>query len=881
MKFIKELSGKRISKIAALGLVFALAATYMGYTMAATGDDHAFIIYVYEGDPINQVAVPNAHVLLVADDRSSPSHGVSGHTDASGRLSFANVREGSYNVEVRHPDYYSQDFHMLIDRPTILNASMIKIQQQPPTQPPPPGEDGCQPTPPRGRPLLNIWPISESGADCTDYPLLAAKNLSRGTGYAHSIDASDNETIRVRLYVHNGTLDYPDNIAYNTMVKASVPQTSGQITAEAWADNADRINSSQKGGNVQVNIGNSMLELVPNSVQVYKRGPVAIAGGNETVLSAGLNLGNLNGCFEYLRFVTFDLKVISEFIPPPPPPPAKAQLKVIKTVVNEHGGTAKPSDFTMTVSGTNVQPSIFPGSASGTVVALDAGAYSVSEIPTAGYTPHFSADCTGSVLAGESKICTVTNVQMPPAKAKLIVIKKVENIHGGTAKPSDFTINVSGNNPVPASFQGSESGTEVLLDAGNYSVSEVLRSGYTPTFSSDCSGTISSGQTKTCTIINKQQKPPIAPSIFLEKGVRNVSRGETVFVALTEAFPGELLEFQLAVIVTGQVTNIVVSDDLPDRLNFVANSIRIDGTQTGNDLSNISLGTRTDRRVNITFRAHVASSSQFTQEITQLINRATVVSSAGSATDTAKVNVRKEAVKAPVLTIDKTVRNVTTGGSFADVANVREGETVEFKIVVKNVGTATAFNTRLFDELPSFLTFVENSFQIDGAAMERGNFFGAGGFLWGSLAQNHSITVTFKARPGIITENRTVTNTAHASADSLAKVTDTASVILVPVKGVDIDLKLSKKAFNETQKKDATTVVANPGDIITYTLTVENKGTGTAAGFVVEDDISDIIELAELTALYGGTFNINTGMIRWPAVDIGPAKRSRGILRSK
>ena len=63
-------------------------------------------------------------------------------------------------------------------------------------------------------------------------------------------------------------------------------------------------------------------------------------------------------------------------------------------------------------------------------------------------------------------------------------------------------MHVSGNNPLPSEFAGSEFGTTVKLAEGPYGVSEIIPNpsigrsfaGY----SSDCSGTILAGETKTC-----------------------------------------------------------------------------------------------------------------------------------------------------------------------------------------------------------------------------------------------------------------------------------------------------------------------------------------------------------------------------------------------
>jgi hypothetical protein len=88
-----------------------------------------------------------------------------------------------------------------------------------------------------------------------------------------------------------------------------------------------------------------------------------------------------------------------------------ATLKVVKHVVNDDGGTASAGDFTLSVTGSSPSPATFPGAESpGTQVALDAGSYSVAETGgPSGYTSSLSADCSGTIAAGETKTCTVTN----------------------------------------------------------------------------------------------------------------------------------------------------------------------------------------------------------------------------------------------------------------------------------------------------------------------------------------------------------------------------------------------------------------------------------------------------------------------------------------
>ena len=102
-----------------------------------------------------------------------------------------------------------------------------------------------------------------------------------------------------------------------------------------------------------------------------------------------------------------------------------------------------------------------------------------------------------------------TQEKDPKFCARLTVIKDVE---GGTASPSDFTIQVTStarDKPSPGTFQGSSSGTTVTLGQGSYQVTETnIPDNYEPSYSSDCSGTISAVQTKTCTVTNTFTPPP-------------------------------------------------------------------------------------------------------------------------------------------------------------------------------------------------------------------------------------------------------------------------------------------------------------------------------------------------------------------------------------
>ena len=182
----------------------------------------------------------------------------------------------------------------------------------------------------------------------------------------------------------------------------------------------------------------------------------------------------------------------------------KARLFVIKKVVNDNGGTAAPSDFTLSVNATDPTPASFKGADTpGVEVTLAPGAYSVAETGgPAGYTGSFSAACTGTIALGETKTCTVTNDDQP---AKLIVKKIVVNDNGGTKTAADFSFKVNGGTATPFEADGQN---DLTVDAGSYTVTEPAAAGYTTTYD-NCNDARARQRRHdtTCTITNDDRRP--------------------------------------------------------------------------------------------------------------------------------------------------------------------------------------------------------------------------------------------------------------------------------------------------------------------------------------------------------------------------------------
>src|SRR5947199_4992310 len=92
-------------------------------------------------------------------------------------------------------------------------------------------------------------------------------------------------------------------------------------------------------------------------------------------------------------------------------------------------------------------------------------------------------------------------------------------------------MHITGTNPTANDFPGSETGVQVVIGAGSFSVSEAGPSGYAAAMSG-CSGTMTLGGSATCTITNSD----IAPQLIILKQVVNTHGG----TATPSAFSGTI-----------------------------------------------------------------------------------------------------------------------------------------------------------------------------------------------------------------------------------------------------------------------------------------------------------------------------------------------------
>ena len=192
-------------------------------------------------------------------------------------------------------------------------------------------------------------------------------------------------------------------------------------------------------------------------------------------------------------------------------------LIVKKLVINDNGGTLQATGFSFQVnSGTatafvtdpDVSPSD-PLKGKNTLTMTAGTAFAVTEPTVTGYSTTLSG-CTGTIAAGQTSTCTITNNDQA---GTLIVKKLVINDNGGTRLAAGFSFQVNSGTATAFVTDPDVSPSDPLkgkntltVNAGTYDITEPTVTGYNTTYSNCDDVVVTNGGTATCTITNNDTK---------------------------------------------------------------------------------------------------------------------------------------------------------------------------------------------------------------------------------------------------------------------------------------------------------------------------------------------------------------------------------------
>jgi uncharacterized repeat protein (TIGR01451 family) len=439
---------------------------------------------------------------------------------------------------------------------------------------------------------------------------------------------------------------------------------------------------------------------------------------------------------------------------------------VLTVIKNVSGGTAKAGDFTMHVSGGNVSTSTFAGSTGGTIIALDAGNFSVSESGgPSGYAASFSDACdpngSGTIADGDALTCIVTNTYTPPS-ADLSVTKTVDNATPKEGDQVTYTISVGNAGP--------DSALSVV-------VSDVLPAGLTfvATSSADTTGVYNSGTGtwSVGTLANGGSATlHITASVNSGTAGQQITNTATVSSDVSDPSSGNNSSSPSITVqseggggggpTTGTLVIAKYTDTGDDTFSFPVGN----GSATTTEQITTSGGAGTTT---------VSTLAPGTYDVTEATSSAWTLDSVSCVYDGSSIGsgiLYGEAVTlAAGDTITCTFRNLHQEGTFSDLSVTKTvddnspdmGQNVTYTITVVNNGPDAASNVVVTDLLPSGLTFVSTSSADTVGVYDSGT----GTWTVGSLGNGASATLHVIATVDSDTNGETIINVASVTSDSV------------------------------------------------------------------------------------------------------------------
>ncbi len=164
-----------------------------------------------------------------------------------------------------------------------------------------------------------------------DYPtLMVANRTQNASSYGSTTSVNAGDRLAFRVYIHNTVVD---STAEETTVNASISSgysTSHTVSAIVSARNADPAN-----GSVSVTSDENVeLQFLSGTTQRFwfVDGVMQSEIVSDDVLTDGILLGGVNGCWEYVQYVVFQADVVAKNTPP--------QLTIDKQVMNVTNSTS-------------------------------------------------------------------------------------------------------------------------------------------------------------------------------------------------------------------------------------------------------------------------------------------------------------------------------------------------------------------------------------------------------------------------------------------------------------------------------------------------------------------------------------------------------------
>ncbi|PFI22784.1 DUF7507 domain-containing protein [Bacillus cereus] len=309
-------------------------------------------------------------------------------------------------------------------------------------------------------------------------------------------------------------------------------------------------------------------------------------------------------------------------------------------------------------------------------------------------------------------------------------------------------------------------------------------------------------------------------------------------------------------------TNIVFTDVLPSGLTFVPNTLTVDGVlqPNANPNTGVALATLPPNEIySIVFQVTVNSippsnpalnTASTSYEFTVDPGNPPVSNTASSNTTLLQIN------NANIISTK------TADLTFADVGN-----TITFTLNLPNTGNTTATDVTVIDILDSNLSFVPNSFTVNGQTIPNADL--STGVNIGSINGGNAAIVTFQAT---VTTLPTLNPISNSTSTTYHYVVDPTQPPITTSNQSNTTTTQINSAILTAQKNSNVSTVDIGQDIV-YTVIITNSGNISATNVIFTDLIPDGTSFETNSFTLNGTSipnaNIITGV---PIGDIAPNK---------
>lgn len=638
-----------------------------------------------------------------------------------------------------------------------------------------------------------------------DHELLRGKNVTAGeTAWKDPISGDAGDTFRGTVYYHNGMVD---TTAENTKIKLTIPtkttNKTATLAASISADNASTVSDTIIDGQIvglsglTVNLAqDANLSLVSGSVKWYpdqlnnQDVPVALPNGqtgNEITKVSGINIGGVQGCWQYSGYVTFDFKAT---------PIANAALDLEKTVRNVTAGETNYIELT-NASGSNVVE-----------FKLD------------------SAN-TGNVDIENFKIKDTLPADLAFVPGSMKLAK-----NGGsmiTVSDADATM-VFANGLIAGTL---EEGKHDVLTFEAKAPAEITVSKIVTN-----TATVSSGSLSDSDEAKVKYLPETTPNILKNKDAKNITTGQVatvhdvngVAMKALDAKPGDVIEYTLTTRNTGNAVSndYVVKDGINDVLqeaNFISASDNGHVIETGlsgdnaRQIQYAAVSVAPDQTIVRTFVVKVMdplpntppSGDNFDHRLYNMYGNKVLVT----------ISIPTPPVKLPILHITKTVRDFTINElNFVKSNTAIAGDTLEYMIAFSNTGNGPADLVKFSDILPTGVSYITGTTVISvngGDEHTMADGIVPDGVMLDTISAGDSGYIKIKAIVGsTIAANTVLTNTANLI-DNGVTIFDTANTtVKAPIVLASVSTPLPRTGADSTTVAAAIAAIFAAAAVIAY-----------------------------------------------------------------